>query len=182
MRENPSLPECPECGGLQCLCRPRFFAGQLLTEEDLNRLENYIVKKNKLHNRYLHGWGVVCGLDVVYNPCVDQSDQVIVKAGYALSPCGEDIIVCDDKSVNIGKLIQACRQVQRQINCEPPQPASSTECKDCEKWVLALCYEEKLSRGITALKGSSASCGYPRCGSSTAGCGCQESSTIVCSI
>jgi len=159
MRENPSLPECPECGGLQCLCRPRFFAGQLLTEEDLNRLDDYIVKKNKLHNRYLHGWGVVCGLDVVCNPCLDQSaqvtiKQVIVKAGYALSPCGEDIIVCDDQSVDIGKHIQACRQVQRQVNCEPPWPTSSTECQEhTEDWVLALCYAEKQSRGITALKG-----------------------------
>src|SRR6266496_6842089 len=70
-------PVCPACGGLECLCRPRFFAGQLLSEEDLNRLDHYIVEKNKLHNRYLHGWGVVCGLDVVCNPC-DQKG-VIVK-------------------------------------------------------------------------------------------------------
>ena len=63
---------CPACGGLQCLCRPRFFAGQLLTEEDLNRLDHYIVEKNKLHNRYLHGWGVVCGLEVVCHPCQDR--------------------------------------------------------------------------------------------------------------
>lgn len=178
MRENPSLPECPKCGGPQCLYRPRFFAGQLLTEEDLNRLDDYIVKKNKLHNRYLHGWGVVCGLDVVCNPCVDQSaqvtiKQVTVKAGYALSPCGEDIIVCGDQSVDIGTLIQACRQVQRQINCEPPWPTSSTECQEDEKWVLAICYAEKQSRGITALKGSSAS----DCGNSKSGCGCQGNST-----
>jgi hypothetical protein len=178
-QENSSLPQCPECGGLQCLCRPRFFAGQLLTEEDLNRLDDYIVKKNKLHNRYLHGWGVVCGLDVVCNPCVDQSaqttiKQVTVKAGYALSPCGEDIIVYGDTSVDIGKLIQTCRQVQRQVNCEPPWPTSSTECQEqTEDWVLALCYAEKPSRGITALKGSSAS----DCGASKSSCNCQSNST-----
>ncbi len=40
---------CPACGELKCLCRPRFFPGQLLTEEDLNRLDRYIVEKNKLH-------------------------------------------------------------------------------------------------------------------------------------
>ena len=50
-------PVCPACGSLECLCRPRFFAGQLLTEEDLNRLDHYIVEKNKLHNRYLHVQG-----------------------------------------------------------------------------------------------------------------------------
>ena len=35
-------PACPACGGLQCLCRPRFFPGQLLTDEDLNRLKGLI--------------------------------------------------------------------------------------------------------------------------------------------
>ena len=62
-------PACPACGGLECLCRPRFFAGQLLTEDDLNRLDHYIVAKNRLHNRYLIGWGVACGLEVVCNVC-----------------------------------------------------------------------------------------------------------------
>src|SRR5438477_10832339 len=59
------------CGGSGCLTceprafvRPRFFAGQLLTEEDLALLGNYVVEKNRLHNRSLWGPGVVCGLDV----------------------------------------------------------------------------------------------------------------------
>src|SRR6266542_5411055 len=47
------------CDGLECLCRPRFFAGQLLTDEDLRRLDHYVVAKDRLHNRYLHGPGSV---------------------------------------------------------------------------------------------------------------------------
>ena len=39
---DPCASPCPECGGLQCLCRPRFFAGQLLTDEDLNRLDQLL--------------------------------------------------------------------------------------------------------------------------------------------
>src|SRR5437588_12243431 len=101
---------CPVCGGLECLCRPRFFAGQLLTEDDLNLLDRYIVEKNKLHNRYLHGWGVVCGLEVVCHPC---DDAVVVRPGYALSPCGEDIIVCDQITVPVCDLIKACKDEQR---------------------------------------------------------------------
>jgi len=34
---------CGQCKPLKQLCRPRFFPGQLLTEEDLNRLECYII-------------------------------------------------------------------------------------------------------------------------------------------
>jgi len=82
----------------------------LLTDEDLNRLDRYIVEKNKLHNRYLFGWGVVCGLEVVCHPC---EDKVIVRPGYALSPCGEDIIVCEDTAVPVCELINACKEEER---------------------------------------------------------------------
>ena len=152
----PDLPACPACGQLECLCRPRFFAGQLLTEEDLNRLERYIVEKNKLHNRYLHGWGVVCGLEVVCSPC---QNLVQVKSGYALSPCGEDIIVCHDDPVDVCALIQACRPV-RPPACDQPQLSPAPDCQDLtEDWVLAVCYDERPSRGITALRGGSSTCG-----------------------
>jgi hypothetical protein len=167
---------CPACGGLQCLCRPRFFAGQLLTEEDLNRLENYIIEKNKLHNRYLQGWGVVCGLEVVCNPC---PGEVTIKSGYALSPCGEDIVVCQDDTVNVCDLIKKCRDKQRrQWECEPPGYATASDCQDVtEDWILAIRYDEKPSRGITALRASTASPCCSRCscgGSSACGCACHE--------
>lgn len=166
-------PVCPACGGLDCLCRPRFFAGQLLTEEDLNRLDHYIVEKNKLHNRYLHGWGVVCGLEVFCHPC---EGQVTVTSGYALSPCGDDIVLCANDVVNVCDLIQRCRERER-LDCEPPRPAVSAECQDVqEQWVLTVCFTEKASRGVTALRGSSESacCSSCSCGGSSS-CGCQES-------
>src|SRR6266540_4909322 len=100
-----TLPPCPVCGGLECLCRPRFFAGQLLTDEALKRLDHYIVEKNKLHNRFLIGWGVACGLEVVCSGC---DGTVTVRPGYALSPCGEDIIVCSETPVDVCSMIQKC--------------------------------------------------------------------------
>ena len=42
--------------------RPRFFPGQLLTEDDLEQLVSYTMAKNRLHNRFLFGEGVVAGL------------------------------------------------------------------------------------------------------------------------
>ncbi len=168
---------CPVCGGLECLCRPRFFAGQLLTEADLNRLERYVVEKNKLHNRYLHGWGVVCGLEVVCHPC---ADRVTVRTGYALSPCGDDIIVCRDEVVDVCELIQKCRPPGPPGECLPPRSGSDEDCREVqEEWILAVCYDEKPSRGITALTGSSASACCSRCsggGTAACGCGCQSHS------
>jgi len=171
---QPCVAPCPACGGLQCLCRPRFFAGQLLTEEDLNRLERYIVEKNKLHNRYLHGWGVVCGLEVSCHPC---QGYVTVQSGYALSPCGDDIVVCQDEAVNVCELIKKCREdAQRQWDCDPAWPSPAPDCGDQdEPWILYLCYAEQPSRGVTALRGASGAACCSRCscgGSSSCGCGC----------
>ena len=81
------------CGGASCLTeasggyvRPRFFAGQLLTEDDLQLITDYVAAKNRLHNRDFLGEGVVCGLEVLCHPC--ESGEVRVRPGHALDCCG----------------------------------------------------------------------------------------------
>jgi hypothetical protein len=172
-------PACPACGGLQCLCRPRFFPGQLLTDEDLNRLQRYVIEKNRLHARYLHGWGVACGLEVVCDPC--GSSHVVVRAGYALSPCGDDIVVCNDHSVNVCELIDQCRP-QSGAECDPPYQQAPRECRDgTERWALSVCYDERPSRGITALTGSTDSACRSGCGCGGSGtCGCKGGAGCTC--
>ena len=152
------------CDGLECLCRPRFFAGQLLTDEDLTRLDHYIVAKNRLHNRYLHGTGVVCGLEVVCNPC---DDTVTVRPGFAIGPCGEDIVVCRDTAVDVGDLIQGFRRKRAQ-ECDPYGARPAQDCEAArQNWILAICYDEKPSRGITSLRQPEPA----RCGCSCGSCG-----------
>jgi len=169
---GPACQPCPDCGGLECLCRPRFFAGQLLTEQDLNRLEQYIIAKNRLHNRYLVGHGVVCGLEVRCSPC---ANTVSVSSGYAIDPCGSDIIVCSPDIVDICKLIKACTP-NDQVDCGPYK--DTTICRDMEQeWILAIRYQETPSRGVTPLTGaaqcSCGSSGWCSCGGSTTkACGC----------
>ncbi len=165
------MPPCPVCGGLECLCRPRFFAGQLLSEEDLRALDHYVIEKNKLHNRYLHGWGVVCGLEVLCHEC---KGWVNIKQGYALDPCGNDIIVCKDYPFDVCAAInKCCDRKRKDWECEPmagPPP----DCSDVPQcWYITLRYREFESRGITALKSSSQSSGCG-CGASDCrgGCGC----------
>ncbi|HET7502157.1 MAG TPA: DUF6519 domain-containing protein [Kofleriaceae bacterium] len=47
------------------------------------------------HNQHLHGWGVVCGLQVncfaIDSPDPDARKKVILRTGYALHPSGKDI-------------------------------------------------------------------------------------------
>jgi hypothetical protein len=144
-------PRCSTCGSLQCLCRPRFFAGQVLAADDLNRLDAYIRGKHRLHNRQLHGWGVVNGLEVTCNPC---GDGVAVGCGYALSPCGDDIVVCESVAVDICALIERCRQDERPWDaCAPLKHARPGPCpQGDEEWILTIRYAESPARGVKPLR------------------------------
>jgi len=99
------------CGSAPCLAcenqgytRPRFFAGQLLTEDDLQQLSDYVVAKNRLHNRYFVGSGVACGLDVICHPCGE--GRVLVNPGYAVDCCGNDIVLTCPQELDINKMVR----------------------------------------------------------------------------
>lgn len=168
---EPKPPPCSTCGQLECLCRPRFFAGQILTADDLNRLDHYIRGKHRLHNRQLHGWGVVNGLEVTCDAC---GPGVAVSCGYALSPCGEDIVVCDPVVVDVCALIQHCKGAERAHICDPPRQPSPAGCDQGEQeWILAIRYSESPTRAVKPLMPStSAGCGCGGGSAKSGGCGC----------
>lgn len=87
--------------------QPRFFAGQLLNDDDLEAIAAYVAGKNRLHNRFLHGDGVVCGLEVTCHPC--GSGKVLVAGGYALDCCGNDIVVPCPEELDILEMIRELR-------------------------------------------------------------------------
>ena len=62
------------------MIRNRFFAGRLLTAEDFNLEQKYFREKHKRHNRTLHGFGVVTGLDVSksYSPAVPMTPALTI--------------------------------------------------------------------------------------------------------
>jgi hypothetical protein len=114
----PATPTKPGCGcgsggattadlAATAFIRPQFFAGQLLTEEDLSLLTAYVTAKNRLHNRYLFGAGVVCGLWVAYDPCGGAT--VSVQPGYALDCCGNDLVLACATTLNINTMIRDLR-------------------------------------------------------------------------
>jgi len=112
---------CKECCDLcdeQGYVRPHFFAGQLLTEEDLGQLSDYVVRKNRLHNRHLWGDGVVCGLEVKPHPC--GGGKVIVEPGYALDCCGNDIVLPCSKTLDINAMVRKLREKMLGHDCGDP--------------------------------------------------------------
>jgi hypothetical protein len=162
---------CPACVGLECLDRTRFFSGQLLTEADLNNEQSYWLAKGRLHNRLLHGWGVVCGMQVVCSEC---DGWVTVKPGYAIDPCGNDIIVCSEQAFNVIKAIQACCIPTKPTGkCSPLRSAPPANCQDAlQTWCITIEYEEQASRMVAPLKQATPKSGSCSCGSTKGGCGC----------
>jgi hypothetical protein len=70
----------------------RYFYGRILGIEDFETEQKYFINRLKLHNRYLHGYGVVSGLQVTLSNAAS-SPAVIVSPGYALDAEGNDVLV-----------------------------------------------------------------------------------------
>lgn len=172
---------CAACVGLETAERPLFGTGQTLTAADLTALQDYVQTKNRLHNRYQHGWGVVCGLEVL---CHDCEGSVSIRPGYAIDPCGDDIVVGDAVRYDVIEAIRDCTRVARKrpSDCDPWVPPQDEGCGDAlSYWCVALEYREvetavgqRLTTGGQACdtigKGGGGSCG---CGGGCGGdCGC----------
>lgn len=92
--------EPQDCANEQLDCdyiadeRNRYFTGKYLTAGDFADEQAYFLSRHRLHNRLLHGWGIVCGLKVVRHPKPDcRKRWVVVHAGIALDCCGRELIV-----------------------------------------------------------------------------------------
>lgn len=130
------------CGGSTGLSggtfvRPRFFAGQLLTEDELGSIVEYAAAKSRLHNRYFMGDGVVCGLTA---SCSSVRGSVRVAAGYALDCCGNDVVVPCDVEVPVLAMIAALPRVN---SCDQP-------CDDAPKAVPAAAAAEPATPAAAA--------------------------------
>jgi len=161
--EKSAPDECSSCERT-CLERPRYFCGQLLTEEDLNAEQRYQKEKNRLHNRFLHGWGVVCGLKVTCHPKCSSKGNVLVEKGYAIDCCGNDILVCRDEPFDLLKMIDKRRPKPDEDECVPGTSTPIGECEGLEKkYCLILKYKEEEARPVTALKKDDQGCSVKRC-------------------
>lgn len=113
---------CGASGSCGCnpgaLVQPAFFAGQLLTDDDLQALVNYVVTRQRMHNRFLIGSGVACGLAVTCHPCGGGS--VIVQPGYAVDCCGNEIMVPCAVELDLNAMVRALKVARHGQDCGDP--------------------------------------------------------------
>lgn len=141
--------------------RPRFFPRQLITPDDLTLGQDYFRNKLRRMNRYLHGWGVVCGARVV-NPQKPQAWKVVIQKGYLLGPYGDEIVldreICFDLRTRCFESSSgdACTDI-----ADPLCPDQTiTPQRAAKPFYIAVRYKELPSRPVRV---------------QPAGCGCDES-------
>lgn len=145
-----STGRCCSCGcvPVQCTCcelvcfeRPDYHCGHLLTDADLSLQVRYVVEKNKLRNRTLHGHGVVCGLKLTCDPLCD---GILVHDGYAIDDCGNDIVVCEPARFDVIAALKAKHLIvpaRDQDRCDPKQVEH--ECHIGQCFYVTICYAEE---------------------------------------
>jgi hypothetical protein len=109
------MSDLSDLSDLHCVCcgepmeRLRYFPRQLLTADDMRAEQEYFREKARRHNRYLHGWGVVCGCTVEV-VAASKTPQVRVCPGYAVGPQGDEICIdrCVDIDLKTGAPEQPC--------------------------------------------------------------------------
>jgi hypothetical protein len=87
--------------------RNRYFYGKLLDVFHFELEQNYFNTKRWMLNRFVLGYGVICGLNVQLG---SDNQSVYVTPGLAIDKCGREIIVC---------------QPSDPIALPPPPPAPS---------------------------------------------------------
>jgi hypothetical protein len=77
------------------LPRPRVAAGKMVTAEDLRAEQEYQREMRWQHNRLLHGYGIVVGLEVIIQEKETDGSQVVIAPGYALDGWGRELLVSE---------------------------------------------------------------------------------------
>ena len=93
LRLRPTLVGAPQ--------RPSYETGSYLAAHGLLTEQRHRLQQLHHHDRYLHGWGVVCGLLVVPAQEPGRPWAVQVCPGYAIGCCGEEIEVRSPTTVDI---------------------------------------------------------------------------------
>lgn len=150
-----NLSDCICDGSEGPLERVRYFSRQLLDAHDLTDDQAYHRAKRSLHNRLLHGWGIICGLEVKKNPASAAPLNVTICPGYALSPQGEEIYVPMDIQFDIGRCIVG-QTAPCHSPCAPLVPGAVDPTND---FYIAIRYIECPSRPVRV---------------SPIGCGCDD--------
>lgn len=147
-----------------CMCdtnegyleRVRYFSRQLLDAHDLTDDQSYHRAKQRMHNRLLHGWGIVCGLEVKPTATTQTPLNVTICPGFALSPQGDEICVSTEVQFDLA----TCTSGPAAGCCSSPcSPIVPVRVDPAKPFLIAIKYAPCPSRPVRV---------------SPVGCGCDD--------
>ena len=129
--------------------RVHYFSRQLITADDMRAEQEYFRQKLRRHNRYLHGWGVVCGCAVEAYPKAAHPWQVRVCPGYLITPQGDEILISDPVNFDVaGDSRQIPDPCANPSPCSPAKGGFPQANTDSTYVYLAACYTECETRPV----------------------------------
>jgi hypothetical protein len=137
--------------------RLRYFPRQLITADDMRTEQHYLRERMKRHNRFLHGFGVVCGCEVIAPTATSPPWQLTVCPGYAVSPQGDEILIPQPVTFDLQTGVQNPDSCTPPCPC-PPQPVCQPPIQQSIGY-LCVRYTECVTRPVRV---------HP------AGCGCDQ--------
>lgn len=91
-------------GDIKCFAgtkRVRYFAGQMLSADDFQAEQQYLIQRRHVHNLALHGSGIVTGMAVIVSGDTP-FPSLVVEPGLALDPHGREIELAAPVVVQVG--------------------------------------------------------------------------------
>lgn len=139
--------------------RNRYYTGRYMAARDFSDEQAYYTDHRHLHNRLLHGWGVVCGLEVDPHTAPEcAKGWVVIRAGMALDCCGREIIVERDIYYELKhlKTDHPAPPAETAPDALPPAPVESAALaaptySEHRRFLLGLEYHEELCEYAPAL-------------------------------
>lgn len=119
----------------------RYHFGMLLGVADFETDQAYHRGKAWLHNAWLHGSGVVWGLDVEIRP---EANEVVVSPGLAIDGHGRELSVCEPMCVDLGAWFAQRRPDELEVHTRPDGDLTFTV--DVE-----LCHDSCLDRPVPSI-------------------------------
>lgn len=142
--------------------RPRYFPRQLMTPEEMTLEQTYFRDRMRRHNRLLHGWGVVCGVEG--RQALDENGEpqpwtVQISPGYVLDCDGNEILIPETVTYDLRREALNGKNVRGGYEDDPWCSDVPVDRPIGETVYLAVCYDECETRPVRI---------HP------AGCGCDD--------
>lgn len=142
MRCEPEKPiaatSCDPCGPA---VRNRYFRGKLMTVADYQAEQRYMIRRRRLINRTLHGWGVVSGFEV----SEEKEQALAIAPGVGLDEAGRELVACDTVALREADDLLWLRGSDCGLEAVKPFPA--------DEYVLSAHYAEREVNGVKVLDG-----------------------------